>query len=100
MPETRRELKMSLTRKRAVGGLTLAVAAAGLYAMPASANPAGTSLVISEVYGAGGNANAVYSNDFIEIHNPTDAAISVDGWSVQYRSSGGTTAQVTNLTGS
>ena len=48
---------MHVSRKRAVAGLSLAVAATGFLAqMPASANPAGTGLVISEVYGAGGNA--------------------------------------------
>ncbi len=91
---------MSLMRKRAAVGLTLALAATGLTAPLASANPAGTGLVISEVYGAGGNTGAVYTNDFIELYNPTGSAISVDGWSVQYRSASGTTAQVTALTGS
>ena len=43
---------MSL-RKRAVFGLSLAVAATGFYAHPASANPAGTGLVISEVWAFG-----------------------------------------------
>ncbi len=90
---------MSSTRKRAAAGLSLALAASALLALPASANPAGTGLVISEVYGGGGNANATWTNDFIELHNPTDAAIEVDGMSVQYRSSGGTTAAVTSLSG-
>ena len=63
---------MSL-RTRAVVGLSLAVAATGFYAQPASANLAGTGLVISEVYGAGGNSGALYNADFVEIFNPTDA---------------------------
>ena len=91
---------MFLTRKRAAVGLTLALAATGLTAPLASANPAGTGLVISEVYGGGGNSGATYTHDFIELHNPTGAAISVDGWSVQYRSATGTGAgAVTPLTG-
>ena len=80
---------MSL-RNRAVLGLSLAVAATGSYALPASANPAGTGLVISEVYGGGGNTGATYTNDFIELYNPTSAAISVEGKSVQYRAANGT----------
>ena len=53
---------MHVSRKRAVAGLSLAVAATGFLAQPpASANPAGTGLVISEVYGAGGNAGARYN---------------------------------------
>ena len=71
-------------------------------APPASGNPAGSGLVISEVYGGGGNNGATYTNDFVELYNPTDAAIRVDGMSIQYRSSGATTAasQVTVLSGS
>ena len=55
-------------------------------APPASGNPAGTGLVISEVYGGGGNSGATYTHDFVELHNPTDAAIGLGGLSVQYRS--------------
>ncbi|MEP7740424.1 lamin tail domain-containing protein [Nocardioides sp. 31GB23] len=80
------------------GSLGLAALATGVTLAPAHA--ASTGLVISEVYGGGGNSGATYTHDFIELHNPTDAAISVDGMSVQYRSSTGTTAQVTELSGS
>ena len=75
---------MSL-RNRAVLGLSLAVQRRGSYALPASANPAGTGLVISEVYGGGGNTGATYKNDFIELYNPTARGHPVDGMSVQYR---------------
>ncbi|RPI02057.1 MAG: hypothetical protein EHM64_14655, partial [Ignavibacteriae bacterium] len=44
-------------------------------------------VVISEIYGGGGNNGGVYNSDFIELHNPTNSAISLDGWSVQYLSS-------------
>lgn len=80
----------------------LAVAATSLVAIPvtATANPAGTGLVISEVYGGGGNSGATLKNDFIELYNPTSAPIAVDGWSVQWRSAGGTGAgAVTPLAG-
>ncbi|HEU4728531.1 MAG TPA: thrombospondin type 3 repeat-containing protein [Kofleriaceae bacterium] len=49
-----------------------------------------THLVISQVYGGGGNSGATLKNDFIELHNPTSAPISVAGMSVQYASSTGT----------
>ena len=65
-----------------------------LPALPASANIAGTGLVISEVYGAGGNAGATYTADFVELYNPTAAPISLAGTAIQYRSSGGTAAVV------
>ncbi len=91
---------MSSTRKRLVGALGLAVAATGLAVTPAQANPTGTGLVISEVFGGGGNTGAPYANDFIELHNPTSSTVSVAGMSVQYRGATGTTAQVTPLSGS
>ncbi len=41
-------------------------------------------VVISQVYGGGGNSKAVYKSDFIELYNPTDEDVSLDGWSVQW----------------
>ena len=32
-------------------------------------------VVISEIYGGGGNGGAPYKNDFIELYNPTDPEI-------------------------
>ncbi|MGK2874925.1 MAG: ExeM/NucH family extracellular endonuclease [Nocardioides sp.] len=57
-------------------------------APPAQANAAGTSLVISEVYGGGGSssASAAFKTDFIELYNPTGSALSMNGMSLQYRS--------------
>jgi uncharacterized protein len=55
------------------------------------------SVVISQVYGGGGNSGATYKNDFIELFNPTAAAVSLQGFSVQYASSTGTSYQVTPL---
>jgi gliding motility-associated-like protein len=57
-------------------------------------------VVISEVYGGGGNSGALYKNDFIELYNPDNVAINLTGWSVQYSSSTGTTWAKTDLTGS
>ena len=47
-------------------------------------------LVISQVYGAGGNASATYQNDFVELHNPTASTVRIGGWSIQYTSATGT----------
>ncbi|HEX7836775.1 MAG TPA: lamin tail domain-containing protein [Kofleriaceae bacterium] len=52
-------------------------------------------LVISQVYGGGGNTGAMLTNDFIEIHNPGSTAVSLAGMSVQYAASTGTSWQVT-----
>jgi hypothetical protein len=47
-------------------------------------------LVISQVYGGGGNTGAPYTHDFIELHNPTLAPISTGGHFVQFSSATGT----------
>ena len=86
----------------AAAGLALVSSGVALATVaPAQANTGATNLVISEAYGGGGNSGSTYKNDFIEIFNPTASAISVAGWSVQYRSAAGTgVGAVTSLTGS
>ncbi|HRQ66477.1 MAG TPA: lamin tail domain-containing protein [Xanthomonadaceae bacterium] len=54
-------------------------------------------VVISQVYGGGGNTNALYTHDFVELFNLGNTPVSVNGWSVQYASSTGTTWQTTPL---
>jgi len=49
-------------------------------------------IVISQVYGGGGNTGAVYTNDFIELFNRGTSAVSLAGWSLQYASATGTGA--------
>ncbi|WDZ90075.1 endonuclease/exonuclease/phosphatase family protein [Nocardiopsis sp. HUAS JQ3] len=58
--------------------------------------------VVSEVYGGGGNSGARLRHDFVELGNPTGAAFSLDGWSVQYLPASprpATQVQVTALNG-
>jgi hypothetical protein len=55
-------------------------------------------VVVSQVYGGGGNSGATYKNDFIELYNRGSDPVNLNGWSVQYASATGTTWQVTNLT--
>ncbi|GAA4381604.1 ExeM/NucH family extracellular endonuclease [Nocardioides caricicola] len=75
-----------------------ALVASSLLLIPSSAsgNPAGTGLVINEVYGGGGNNQATWTNDFIEIYNPTGSAIALGGKSLQYRAAA-TTTTATNV---
>ena len=47
-------------------------------------------IVISQIYGGGGNSGAAFQNDFIELYNPTTGAVDLGGWTVQYASAGGT----------
>ncbi|MEN9333678.1 MAG: hypothetical protein RLY35_858 [Bacteroidota bacterium] len=56
-------------------------------------------LVISQVYGGGGNTGAPYKNDFIEIFNPTNSSVSLTGYSLQQASATGTSWTVGNLSG-
>ena len=80
--------------------LTLAMLVSFLPAQAMPAYAASTSIVISQVYGGGGNSGATFKNDFIELYNLGSVAVNVTGWSVQYGSSGGTTwGNRTNLTG-
>jgi DNA/RNA endonuclease G (NUC1) len=59
-------------------------------------------IVITQVYGGGGNNGATFKNDFIELFNRGNTSISLTGWSVQYASSTGTfgTTNITPLSGS
>ncbi|NMM35633.1 MAG: nuclease [Phycicoccus sp.] len=76
----------------------LAVSGALFAASPAQAVSA--NVVISEVYGGGGNSGAIWKNDFVELYNRSDAAVNVDGWIVQYYSSTGGAGGKATLTGS
>nr|WP_238438882.1 lamin tail domain-containing protein [Frankia nepalensis] len=75
------------------------VVAATLTTIPAPANALSTDVVISAVYGGGGNSGATIKNDFIELANLTSSPIDVSGWSVQYASAAGAVFQMTNLSG-
>jgi len=74
----------------AIVALLLVVAAGQPHAISGS-------IVISQVYGGGGNAGATFRNDFIELFNRGGSAVNVNGMSVQYAAAAGTTWQVTTL---
>ncbi|HEX6162128.1 MAG TPA: DNA/RNA non-specific endonuclease, partial [Vicinamibacterales bacterium] len=52
--------------------------------------PSNSPIVISQFYGSGGNANAIYQHDYVELHNRGNVTINVTGWSLQYASAAGT----------
>jgi uncharacterized protein len=70
----------------------LPLALAGFMATTAQA-----AVVISQVYGGGGNGGATLQHDFIEIFNNGADPVSIGGWSVQYASATGNTWQVTAI---
>lgn len=86
--------------KTALGSaLSAALIAAPLAAaVPANATEplpaaAGTSpVVINEAYLSGGSSGAAFKNKFVELYNGSDAPVSLEGWSLQYRSAPGTGA--------
>ena len=78
--------------------LTLACAVA-LVVVPA-ARSASSQIVVSQVFGGGGNSNAPYANDFVELFNRGGTTVDLSAWSIQYASSSGTTWQATALSGS
>jgi uncharacterized protein len=47
-------------------------------------------VVVSQVYGGGGNTGAPYTHDYVELFNRGTATVSLAGWSVQYASATGT----------
>jgi predicted extracellular nuclease len=60
---------------------------------PAAISPvaaASPDIVISQVYGGGGNSGAPYTHDFVELFNRGTTPISLTGWSIQYTSATGT----------
>lgn len=79
----------SIAKRLSLSVLSVFVAATSLFAQ----------VVISEVYGGGGNTGATYRNDFIELFNRGTAPVNLAGWSVQYASSTGTSWAVTTLSG-
>jgi predicted extracellular nuclease len=86
-----------------VAAISVALLGAAVLVVAPQAGAVQTSseVVISEVYGGGGNGGAPFSNDFVELVNHGTAPVSVAGWSVQYASATGTSwTNTTTLTGS
>jgi len=92
----------SVTRASRRAVLCLAAALLALSPLPA-VRAVSPNVVISQVYGGGGNSGATYTHDFIELFNRGTSPASVAGWSVQYASATGTgnigagPAQITEL---
>lgn len=91
-----------LARAAAAAIAGAGLAAGALVATPALASTDGSGVVINEAYLSGGSAGAAFTNKFVELYNPGDSAVSLAGWSLQYRPATGTAAStgVVPLTGS
>ena len=70
--------------------LALILGLFGAFSAPAPTRAISPDIVISEVYGGGGNSGAPFTHDFIEIYNRGATPVDLTGWSVQYASATGT----------
>jgi predicted extracellular nuclease len=78
-------------RRRLIGSIAALFAVLTVVVLvPPRAEAVSPNIVTSQVFGGGGNAGAIYTHDFIELFNRGTAAVSVNGWSVQYASATGT----------
>ncbi|HEV8516446.1 MAG TPA: Ig-like domain-containing protein [Candidatus Limnocylindrales bacterium] len=71
----------------------VAVTVAACFVLALGAVPARTtssSIVVSQVYGGGGNTGAPLTNDYIEIFNRGTSLVDLSNWSLQYTSATGT----------
>ena len=57
----------------------------------------GPAVVISQVYGGGSNAGAIFNADYIELHNRSNTAQSLSGLTVQYTTSTSTSTWIGNI---
>jgi predicted extracellular nuclease len=99
-------LAVTTYKIRVLGTVTNVAGGAGVpFTQPngfttATAGTCAASLVISQVYGAGGNTSnnaSTFRNDFIELHNGGATSVDLTGYAVQYAATGGTSWQVTAL---
>src|SRR3989304_141039 len=74
--------------RRLIVVVTLGAVVAGLSASQPLA--VSTNIVVSQVYGGGGNTGATYTHDFIELFNLGSSSGAVDGWAVADASGSGT----------
>lgn len=56
----------------------------------ATQTPARAGVVISQIYGGGGNTGAQWTNDYVELFNNGNSSVSLIGLSIQYASATGT----------
>src|SRR5690349_10558795 len=81
--------------------VVIAVAAVSMLILQGGRTEAvGADLVISQVYGGGGNSGAQYQNDFVELFNRGSVTLDLTGFSLQYASSAGNFSSVVSLLGS
>ncbi|SEG55201.1 hypothetical protein SAMN04489712_106212 [Thermomonospora echinospora] len=95
MPRTPAARTAAALSAALAAGLLVGLGATGAQAAPGD-------VVISTVYGGGGNTGAPLTHDFVELFNRSSSPVELAGWSVQYTSATGTghfAANRVNVTG-
>ncbi len=80
--------------------LALLTVLGALTAVASASGSGAGSIVVSQVFAAGGNSGAPYTNDYVELFNRGASAVSITGWTLQYASATGTVWASTALSGS
>jgi hypothetical protein len=62
-------------------------------------NAFASQMVISQLYGGGGNLGADYTHDYVELYNRGNAPANITGWTIQYASASGMVWSTTTLIG-
>ncbi len=91
-----RSMKKSRRAIRDIRMLLVFLLAITQVALSQSGSP---TVVISQIYGGGGNQGATLRNDFIELFNRGSSPADVTGWTVQYASASGANWDRTSLSG-
>lgn len=91
-------MRQWVRRAASAAVVSLSAGVAGL-SLPVPALAVSPDIVISQVYGGGGNTGATYTHDFIELYNRGATEVDVTGWTVQYAGAAGDEWQTTALSG-
>jgi hypothetical protein len=73
---------------------------AALVAATSAQGSGSGSIVVGEIFAAGGNSGAPFTNDYVELFNRGSSSVSLSGWTLQYASATGTAWASTALSGS
>ena len=80
--------------------LALLTVLGALTAVASASGSGAGSIVVGQIFAAGGNSGAPYTNDYVELFNRGASAVSITGWTLQYASATGTVWASTALSGS
>lgn len=56
-------------------------------------------VVISQIFGGGGNSGGPFTHDFVELFNRSASSVTITGWTVQYASASGNSWAAATLSG-